>query len=438
VPGRSRSLARASNPPRGASLMAGTGISLGLPIHNGARHLCQALDSLLAQSYRDFNLVLLDDGSVDGSDSIAQEYARRDPRICFFRHGARTGLVNAWKRVADIAARSHAPSYFAWFSDHDWVAPDWLERLSEALQEQPDAVLAHARTIHVDADGSPTGAESYALDTAKMEPYEQLRAVSLGPFGAGDAVYGLFRFDALRRCGIFPQEILPDRLLVSELTLFGTVAHVPGAVRFRRVFAASDSSADVIRRQLSTLFAPSDQPVRPHLSHATYFIRRLLHAPADEPPRRRMQRLYHALLYFQRQFNKYRLECVRELERPEPLGEIAPLTDFLGAVLERKWKFLYQDYAGLLEKTRNARVRVRELKALRESLEEKIAELEARNAEAQARNAEAQARNAEAQARNAEAEARNAEAEARIAMLSEELRHPVRHLLRRAAKTLRR
>jgi glycosyltransferase involved in cell wall biosynthesis len=385
--------------------MAGTGISLGLPIHNGARYLRQALDSLLAQSYRDFKLVLLDDGSVDGSDSVAHEYARRDPRICFFRHGARTGLVNAWKRVADIAAHSHAPSYFAWFSNHDWVSPDWLERLAEALQEQPDAVLAHARTLHVDADGSPTGAESYALDTAKMEPYEQLRAVSLGPFGAGDAVYGLFRFDALRRCGIFPQEILPDRLLVSELTLLGSIVHVPDAVRFRRVFAASDSSADVIRRQLSTLFAPSDQPVRPHLSHATYFIRRLLHAPADEPPKRRMQRLYHALLYFQRQFNKYRLECVRELERPDPFGELSPLVDFLRAVQQRKWKFLYQDYAGLLEKVRDTQARVGRFKALRDTLWEKISELEARNAEA---------------------EARIAEAEARIAMLTDELAKALR------------
>ncbi len=137
--------------------MTGAGVAIGLPIHNGARYLRQSLDSLLAQSSGNFSVVLLDDGSVDGSDSIAREYAQRDNRIAFFRNDSRTGLVRAWKRVAEIARDSYAPRYFAWFSDHDWVAPDWLERLSEALQEQPGRVLAHARTVRVDADGSPPG-----------------------------------------------------------------------------------------------------------------------------------------------------------------------------------------------------------------------------------------------------------------------------------------
>jgi phage shock protein A len=130
-----------------------------------------------------------------------------------------------------------------------------------------------------------------------------------------------------------------------------------------------------------------------------------------------MQRLYHALLYFQRQFNKYRAECVRELERPEPFGELSPVVDFLRAVLERKWKFLYQDYAGLVEKVRDTQARVRRFKALRDRLEEKISDLEARNAAA---------------------EARIAAAETRIAMLTDELHHPVRRLIRSAAKAFRR
>lgn len=389
--------------------MAGTGIAIGVPIHNGARYLEQALEALLAQSRGDFGIVLLDDGSVDGSESIAREYARRDRRIAFFRNDSRTGLVNAWTRVAELAGDAYAPRYFAWFSDHDWVAPDWLERLAEVLEECPGTVLAHARTVHVDADGSPTGTEGYALDTAKMGPYDRLRAVTLGTFGAGDAVYGLISFDALCRCGIFPREILPDRLLVSELALVGAIAHVPGAVRFRRAFPLRDP-ADLIRRQLSTLSVPIEQQRRPHLSHATYFIRRFLNAPAAEPPARRMQRLYHSLLYFQRQLNKYRTECVRELELPDPFGELAPVVDFLGAVLEGKWRFLYQDYASLAEKVRDAHAQVRRFKALRDDLQEQIAELRARNAEA----------------------------ETRIAMLTEELRHPLRHWIKAAVKVLRR
>jgi len=384
-------------------------IGIGVPIHNGARYLKQALDSLLAQSRDDFRLVLLDDGSVDDSAAIAGEYARRDRRIRFVRNGTRTGLVNAWKRVVEIAGDPPPPRYFAWFSDHDWVAPDWLERLAAALQEDPGRVLTHARTVHVDADGLPTGAESHALDTTAMGPYERLRAVTLGTIGAGDAVYGLFSFEALSWCGIFPSEILPDRLLVSELSLWGTIKHVPGAVRFRRVVPRGDS-ADMIRRQLVTLSVGADQQVRPHLSHATYFIRRFMAGPTDEPPERRLRRLYHSLLYFQRQFNKYRTECVQELELQEPLGELSPLVDFVGAVRERKWKFLYQDYAGLAAKVREAQARVQALKAQRDRLE------------AQRDSLEAQLR----------------EREARIATLTDELRHPLRHWLRSVTRAARR
>src|SRR5262245_36699283 len=268
-------------------------ICIGLPIHNGARYLRQALDSVSAQSRGDYRLIVLDDGSGDGSDTIAREYAQRDRRIHFVRNESRTGLIKAWKRVAEIAAQAYAPRYFAWFSHHDWVAPDWLERLAHALHEQPGAVLTHARTVHVDVDGVPTGIESPDLDTTGMGMYERLRAVTLGTVGAGDAVYGLFSFDAVYRCDTFPAEILPDRLLVSEVSLWGTIKHVPGAVRFRRVFPP-DPSVDMVGRQLSTLSLPASQQVRPHLSHATYFMRRFVHAPADEPPAHRLQRLYHS------------------------------------------------------------------------------------------------------------------------------------------------
>jgi glycosyltransferase involved in cell wall biosynthesis len=397
-------------------------ICIGLPIHNGARYLRHALDSLRAQSRGDYRLVLLDDGSVDGSDSIAWEYAERDSRIHFVRNESRSGLINAWKRVAEIAAHAYGPRYFAWFADHDWVASDWLERLAQALHDQPGAVLTHARTVHVDVDGVPIGTESHNLDTTALGPYERLRAVTLETFGAGDAVYGLFSFDALCRCGTFPAEILPDRLLISELSLCGTIKHVPGAVRFRRVFPP-EHSPDMIRRQLRTLSVPAEQRLRPHLSHATYFMRRFVNAPADEPPAQRMRRLYHSLLYFQHQFNKYRRECLRELELPEPFGELSFLVDFLEAVRERKWKFLYQDYAALAQRVRETDARVQGLKTLRDRLEKKLAECEEKLAEREEKLAEC--------------EEKLTEREAQIAILSDELRHPVRHLLRSVTKGLR-
>lgn len=356
------------------------GICIGVPIHNGAAHLRQALDSLLTQSFKEFNVVLLDDGSVDGSDAIAREYAERDSRMTYVQSPSRTGLISAWRRVAEVAKERYEPRYFAWFSDHDWVASDWLERLYDALRHDHSSVLAHARTVAVDARGdSPVEASSPALDTTGLQPFQRLRAVTLPWFGAGDAVYGLMDSYSLWRCGVFPWEILPDRLLVSELSLHGTIKHVPGAVRFRRVFSTDRSTALLIRRQLERLYPSTKQPTRPHLSHSTYFLRRFLsQTVVDEPSEKRVERLYHALLYFRRQINKYRTECLEELESQDTCGSLVPLEGFVKAVLEDEWK-RQEERFNMQAKITQLKTKKRALQSLNAEAAEHIAALQAAN-----------------------------------------------------------
>jgi hypothetical protein len=89
-----------------------------MTLYNKARHLREALDSLLGQTAADFGLVLLDDASADDSEAIAKEYVARDPRVRYHRHAERQAMVATWREVVEIAA-SEFPSarYFAWASD---------------------------------------------------------------------------------------------------------------------------------------------------------------------------------------------------------------------------------------------------------------------------------------------------------------------------------
>ena len=66
-------------------------LSVGLPVYNGERYLAESLDALLAQTYADFELIISDNASTDGTAEICREYAARDPRIRYVRQPVNVG-----------------------------------------------------------------------------------------------------------------------------------------------------------------------------------------------------------------------------------------------------------------------------------------------------------------------------------------------------------
>src|SRR5690348_2643366 len=91
-------------------------VSIGLPVYNGGRHLRAALDSLLAQTFGDFELIISDNASTDGTESICRGYAKRDDRIRYFRTKQNVGAAANFNRVFDFSRGD----YFKW-SGHDSV-----------------------------------------------------------------------------------------------------------------------------------------------------------------------------------------------------------------------------------------------------------------------------------------------------------------------------
>jgi glycosyltransferase involved in cell wall biosynthesis len=232
-------------------------IVLGMTLYNNARHLPEAIESLLGQTHGDFKLVLLDDASADETESVARAYVSRDPRITYFRHETRQAMIATWRDVVEIAMREYpSATYFAWVSDHDRWHPRWLERLLSELQCDPDAVLAYPITRRI----GPTGAEldkgPRLFDTVGCADWRaRWRHMCHAAVGAGDMVYGLMRLTALTRAGVFRRVLRPDRLLIAELMLYGGVRQVPEALWFRR-----ESGAASVDRQRHTLVLAGDEP----------------------------------------------------------------------------------------------------------------------------------------------------------------------------------
>jgi glycosyltransferase involved in cell wall biosynthesis len=241
---------------------------LGMTLYNNARHVREAADSILAQTHRDFVLLMLDDGSSDEVEAIARDYERQDPRVRYFRHVQRQGMVPTWKEVVEIGRRDYPQAeYFAWVSDHDRWDPRWLARMLQELDTHPDAVLAYPQTLRIDEEGVLVAKEPRAFDTSGAADADQRwRAFCWKGFGSGDMVYGLMRVRALVASGIFRSVMNPDRLLIAELSRQGHIRQVPEPLWLRR-----QSMTASVGSQKASLFADARPPRfnwPPSLQHA--------------------------------------------------------------------------------------------------------------------------------------------------------------------------
>ena len=241
----------------GQAVSTGPRVVLGMTMYNNAAHLAEAIESLLAQTYSDFRLVLLDDASVDQTEALAREYAHRDSRISYFRHDTRQAMVATWREVVEIAAREcPSAAYFAWVSDHDRWHPRWLERLVGELEADERAVLAYPITRRIDPNGVELDKGPRRFDTNDCRDLRaRWKHMCHAGVGAGDMVYGLMRVKPLIDAGIFRRVLRPDRLLVAELILRGGIRQVPEALWFRR-----ESNGASVDRQRHSLVIAGDEP----------------------------------------------------------------------------------------------------------------------------------------------------------------------------------
>lgn len=106
-------------------------ISVVVPVYNVEKYLPKCLDSLLAQTWQNFELILVDDGSPDGSWNIMRDYAARDSRVRIFKK--ENGGVSSARNFGMDEARGE---YLGFVDPDDWVSPHYLEWMVEAMQEQ--------------------------------------------------------------------------------------------------------------------------------------------------------------------------------------------------------------------------------------------------------------------------------------------------------------
>ena len=222
-------------------------ISIGVPVYNGENYLAEALESLLAQTFTDFEIIICDNASTDGTEQICKDFEKRDERICYFRNECNLGFTANFNKAFE---RSKAAPYFKWMAHDDKIAPDFLGECLKVMEEHEDIVACQARERIIDENGDEfsyderTGlfTRQDGRQTVKAEPptianqeapYERVQDL-LRNSQRYYHIFGLIRADALKKTALFRPYYEADGALLVELALQGKFHTLGSRLHYKR------------------------------------------------------------------------------------------------------------------------------------------------------------------------------------------------------------
>jgi glycosyltransferase involved in cell wall biosynthesis len=125
-------------------------VSFGMPVYNGAKTIASALESILGQTFADFEVIISDNASTDATSGIAQDFCKADRRIQYFRNERNLGAHPNFNRAFTLSRGE----YFKWAAHDDVIASDYLEKCVRVLDEDSTFVMCCSYGMYVDVDGN--------------------------------------------------------------------------------------------------------------------------------------------------------------------------------------------------------------------------------------------------------------------------------------------
>jgi len=263
------------NPPDKLQTPAVPRVSIGLPVYNGDAFLAAAIDTLLAQTHRDFELIISDNASTDRTESICRERAERDPRIRYYRSETNRGAMWNFNRVVELARGE----YFKWAAHDDMHEATYIERCVAALDAHGDVVLACTRLVDIDDDGNRKEVDVPHLRWDSRRPNVRFRALA-NPHHRCESVFGVIRTAVLRRTELISDYAGCDRVLLAQIALAGKFYEVPETLFLHREHKRRSTKAYKSEQTRSAWFNPAraGRPDIPHVKMLRGYARVTAHA----------------------------------------------------------------------------------------------------------------------------------------------------------------
>ncbi len=257
-------------------------VSIGLPVYNGETFLRETLDSILAQTFEDFELVISDNASTDSTPAICEEYAARDSRIRYVQQPENLGA----SRNYNIAFELSRGEYFKWAASDDLIAPEFLERAVGILDRNPNVVLCYSLAQSINGDGEVIrehAATHYASHPSAQKRFSEFVRIP-HPFVP---VFGLMRREVLAKTRLIGPYAGSDRPLISELSLLGQFYEIPEYLFFYRNHKNQSWQHKKTRHEQQAWYAPERKGKIsfPHWRVMGEHIRSIQRAPLSLPAR---------------------------------------------------------------------------------------------------------------------------------------------------------
>ncbi len=254
--------------------MSATLISICIPTYNGEKYLEQCLDSAIAQTYKNIEIIIVDDHSKDETWNIVNQYRKKDERIRIYRNENNLGLVGNWNRCLELAKGEWIKFLF----QDDYLSPECINIMVEAISIE-DRIISSARRLVLD-ESLDEKTRSYSVNQTLT--FERLGIVATSPvfisakqiasFVAknicinfiGEPTVIMFRKDVIKEFGLFN----PDIVQICDLEYFLRVSskyglkYVPQPLTYFRVHKGSASSINTLDRYFFMRF--SDQVIVTH------------------------------------------------------------------------------------------------------------------------------------------------------------------------------
>ena len=211
-------------------------VSVLMPVYNARRYVARTVETVLAQTFGDFEFVIIDDGSTDGSSVILRQFAERDNRIRLVSR-PNTGYVTALNEALDLARGE----LLARIDSDDWAAPRRFELQVERMLREPGLVALGTGATAMDDEDNVLGDYSPPLT------HEEIDASHLR---GGCAIHHpsvMMRPWAVKKVGGYRKHTMPceDFDLWVRLAEVGRVANLPEPLLVKRLHAKSALSSHI-------------------------------------------------------------------------------------------------------------------------------------------------------------------------------------------------
>ena len=210
-------------------------VTIGMPVYQAEKTLRTALDSLLAQSYTNFELIISDNGSSDETSKICQEYATLDTRIKYVRQAVNIGAARNFEFVLNSATGK----YFMWAAHDDTWSADFIYSNLFFLDSNGDYIASICPVRYEDDDFEPLQMGDGSLISCTPERFEEFLRY---PWHANSRFYSLFRIERLRQCPYLGKDFFGNDWAVMEyMVVAGKMNRVSGGFMIRGHQGVSNS-----------------------------------------------------------------------------------------------------------------------------------------------------------------------------------------------------